>query len=378
MKTELLKVNEESVALGAKLIREGELVGFPTETVYGLGANALDARAVAKIFEAKGRPQDNPLIIHVPDALWLERYCKDVPESAHRLAERFWPGPLTMVMPRGPEVSDVTCAGLDTVGVRADGYHLLDMLMQSISLHDTLTLEPAQELTFSADGATRVPQDEGNLALRAALALRRHAGTAQGAMIHLHKRIPSGAGLGGGSADAAAVLHGLNALWELNLPMETLRQIGLTLGADVPFCLMGGLAHVRGIGEVIEPLPCPRIYHLVIIQPCRGLSTPQVFRALDGMDISASRPNTPQALSALTGGNLALLADSLGNTLQPVAISMRPQIRQAITTLREHGARAAQMTGSGSAVFGVFAAAARTAFAALSRRYPHCYLTQTL
>ena len=105
-----------------------------------------------------------------------------------------------------------------------------------------------------------------------------------------------------------------------------------------------------------------------------------VFRALDGMDISASRPNTPQALSALTGGNLALLADSLGNTLQPVAISMRPQIRQAITTLREHGARAAQMTGSGSAVFGVFAtaAAARTAFAALSRRYPHCYLTQTL
>lgn len=162
--------------------------------------------------------------------------------------------------------------------------------------------------------------------------------------------------------------------------METLRQIGLTLGADVPFCLIGGLAHVQGIGEVIEPLPCPSIYHLVIIQPCRGLSTPQVFRALDGMDISASRPNTPQALSALTGGNLALLADSLGNTLQPVAISMRPQIRQAITTLREHGARAAQMTGSGSAVFGVFAtaAAARTAFAALSRRYPHCYLTQTL
>ena len=146
---------------------------------------------------------------------------------------------------------------LDIVGVRADGYHLLDMLMQSISLHDTLTLEPAEDVTFSADGATRVPQDESNLALRAALALRRHTGTERGATIHLHKRIPSGAGLGGGSADAAAVLHGLNALWELNLPMETLRQIGLTLGADVPFCLMGGLAHVRGIGEVIEPLPAP-------------------------------------------------------------------------------------------------------------------------
>lgn len=269
---------------------------------------------------------------------------------------------------------------LDTVGVRADGYHLLDMLMQSISLHDTLTIEPAAELTFSADGATRVPQDESNLALRAALTLRQHTGTARGAMIHLHKRIPSGAGLGGGSADAAAVLQGLNTLWNLNLPQETLLQIGLTLGADVPFCLTGGLAHVQGIGERIEQLPCVRVYHLVVIQPCRGLSTPQVFRALDGMDVSASRPDTAQALSALTGGSLTLLADSLGNTLQPVAVSMRPQIRQAGSCLREHGARAAQMTGSGSAVFGVFAtaAAARTAYTALSRRYPHCYLTQTI
>ena len=269
---------------------------------------------------------------------------------------------------------------LDTVGVRADGYHLLDMLMQSISLHDTLTIEPAAELAFSADGATRVPQDESNLALRAALALRQHTGTARGAMIHLHKRIPSGAGLGGGSADAAAVLRGLNTLWNLNLPQETLLQIGLTLGADVPFCLTGGLAHVQGIGERIAPLPCARVYHLVVIQPCRGLSTPQVFRALDGMDVSASRPDTTQALSALTGGSLSLLADSLGNTLQPVAVSLRPQIRQAVSCLREHGARAAQMTGSGSAVFGVFAtaAAARTAHTALSRRYPHCYLTQTI
>lgn len=268
---------------------------------------------------------------------------------------------------------------LDTVGLREDGYHLLDMLMQTVSLHDTLTFSPANDLTFSAEGAVRVPQDEENLAYRAALALRRYAGTAQGAAIHLLKRIPSGAGLGGGSADAAAVLRGLNTLWGLHLPDETLLKIGLSLGADVPFCLTGGLAHVQGIGEIITPLASARVYPLLIIQPCRGLSTPQVFKTLDTMDVCSARPNNAQAMAALGSGSLPLLAGAMGNTLQPVAISMRPQIRQAISVLREYGARAAQMTGSGSAVFGVFASvsAARTAYAALSRRYVHCYLVQT-
>ena len=94
----------ENIAAAADIIRCGGLLGIPTETVYGLGANALDEEAVLHIFEAKGRPQDNPLIIHVPDASWLERYCKDVPESAHRLSERVWPGPLTMILPSKPIV----------------------------------------------------------------------------------------------------------------------------------------------------------------------------------------------------------------------------------------------------------------------------------
>lgn len=269
---------------------------------------------------------------------------------------------------------------LDTVGLREDGYHLLDMLMQTVSLHDTITLSPAEDITFCAEGTVRVPQNEENLAFRAAQALQRYAGTSQGAAIHLLKRIPSGAGLGGGSADAAAVLRGLNALWGLHLPDETLLEIGLSLGADVPFCLTGGLAHVQGIGQIITPLASVRVYPLLIIQPCRGLSTPQVFKALDEMDVSSVRPDNAQAMAALGSGNLPLLAQSLGNTLQPVAISIRPQIRQAISVLREYGARAAQMTGSGSAVFGVFAstAAARTAYTALSRRYVHCYLAQTI
>ena len=108
----------ENIARAADIIRAGGLLGIPTETVYGLGANALDEEAVLHIFEAKGRPQDNPLIIHVPDASWLERYCESVPEAAYRLAESFWPGPLTMILPRKPIVPLRTTGGLETVGVR--------------------------------------------------------------------------------------------------------------------------------------------------------------------------------------------------------------------------------------------------------------------
>ena len=108
----------ENVEAAAKIIKDGGLLGIPTETVYGLGANALDETAVLHIFEAKGRPQDNPLIIHIPEASWLERYCEAVPESAYRLAEEFWPGPLTMILPRNPIVPLRTTGGLETVGVR--------------------------------------------------------------------------------------------------------------------------------------------------------------------------------------------------------------------------------------------------------------------
>lgn len=108
----------ENIQSAAKIIRDGGLLGIPTETVYGLGANALDETAVYNIFAAKGRPQDNPLIIHVPDASWLARYCEAVPEAAYRLAEKFWPGPLTMILPRKKIVPLRTTGGLETVGVR--------------------------------------------------------------------------------------------------------------------------------------------------------------------------------------------------------------------------------------------------------------------
>lgn len=131
MKTQVLPVNEESIALAAKLLTQGELVALPTETVYGIAADARNGEAVHKIFEAKGRPQDNPLIVHIFGMEMLHGIVSEVPERAIKLAKAFWPGPLTMVMPRGPEVSDVTCAGLDTVGVRIPSHPVVQAVIQA-------------------------------------------------------------------------------------------------------------------------------------------------------------------------------------------------------------------------------------------------------
>ena len=132
MKTQMLSAQRpEDIAAAAELLRNGKLVAIPTETVYGLGANGLDENAVLRIFEAKGRPQDNPLILHISEPRELESICHDIPAQAWLLAEHFWPGPLTMVMPRGPEVSDVTCAGLDTVGVRMPSHPVVQQVIRT-------------------------------------------------------------------------------------------------------------------------------------------------------------------------------------------------------------------------------------------------------
>ena len=121
---------ENEIREAAQILRSGGLLGIPTETVYGLGASALNEDAVLHIFQAKGRPQDNPLIIHVPDVTWLERYCAQVPETAYRLAEAFWPGPLTMILPRKPIIPLRTTGGLDTVGVRCPDHPVTRAIIQ--------------------------------------------------------------------------------------------------------------------------------------------------------------------------------------------------------------------------------------------------------
>ena len=268
---------------------------------------------------------------------------------------------------------------LDITGQREDGYHLMDMLMQQVSLYDDVWLEKQDALEIATSGDPIVASDETNLAYRAAAALRDACGVKDGASIRVEKHIPVGAGMGGGSADAAAVLLGLNDLWNLHLPGAELERIGLTLGADVPYCIRGGMTRTQGIGENMEALPCARQYHLCVIQPCEGLSTGAVFKAYHALT-DVAHPKTDDAQRALAEGDTQLLAASLGNVMQQASVAMRPEIPEAVGALMAQGASCAQMTGSGSAVYGVFESweDAKRASAVLGARWNRCWACSTL
>ncbi len=267
---------------------------------------------------------------------------------------------------------------LDITGQRQDGYHLMDMLMQPVTLADDVNLVPTDAVTLTTGGSPLLPADEKHLAWRAAMALKQHTCCPLGAAIHVEKHIPVGAGMGGGSADAAAVLIGLNKLWNLGLSREALEAIGLTLGADVPFCIRGGLTRTTGIGEIMQPLPCRRMYPLVVVQPCEGLSTKEIFTAYHEGVVDA-RPDNDAAALALAHGEGAALSAAMANVMQPVSALRRPEIARAIRVLQDQGTFAAQMTGSGSAVFGAFEDEdrAEAAFAAVKAIWDKTFLCRT-
>ena len=179
--------------------------------------------------------------------------------------------------------------------------------------------------------------------------------------------------------ESNGILRSLSELHRVTVPMAELERIGLTLGADVPYFIRGGLTRTRGIGEQLEKLPCARTYPLCVIQPCEGLSTGAVFKAYHACE-DVPRPATDDAQRALMQGDSALLARSLANVMQPVSEQMRPEIAQAVAALREQGAIAALMTGSGSAVFGVFEEreAAADACRALKVRWNRCWACETV
>ena len=256
---------------------------------------------------------------------------------------------------------------LDIVGLLPNGYHAMDMLMQSISLHDTLCLERAEELSLRVEGGN-LPVVPENLVLRAARLLQEQTGCRQGVRARLVKRIPIEAGLGGGSADAAAALVGLNELWGLGLSQEALLELGGRLGADVPFCIRGGTARATGSGTTLQPLSRSLPLHFALCQPCAGLPTKAVFRAYDEAAFRPRKRFTPSALEALANADLHGLGPALGNGLEPAACALEGGVLRGLKTLEDLGALAARMSGSGSAVFGLFededcarAAAARLA-----------------
>ena len=267
---------------------------------------------------------------------------------------------------------------LRILGVRPDGYHELRTIFQTIALHDVVTIE-SRRGPFRLDGdAASMPLDETNLAWRAADALWRAAGrrgAPSGARVAIDKRIPSQAGLGGGSSDAAATLVGLNRIWRLGLSRAELMAIGATLGADVPFFLVGGTALGLGRGDEIYPLVDLPSRPLVVAWAGDGVSSAEAY---GWYRASVRRPpaNNSCSMTALADGDLS----GLGNDLERPVEARRPAIRRLRRQLEATNALVSRMSGSGSAVFAFFAKVpdARRAAAILSAPGRHVLVTRTL
>ena len=243
---------------------------------------------------------------------------------------------------------------LDVVGRRPDGYHELRTVMQSVSLADEVSVRRANEgfeLRVEPH-RTEVGPREKNTAYRAWRLLCDRLGEELPVRVALRKNVPAGAGLGGGSADAAAVLRGLDALFGLGLSVEEMREVGSGIGADVPFCVSGGTALGEGVGEILSPVPPPPDHRLLVVKPRRGADTAAVYRAFDA--VSAVGGAAERVLEALRPGDLAELAGALGNDLAPFTKRMVPEVAQLEERLLEAGAVGASMTGSGTAVYGLF------------------------
>jgi len=268
------------------------------------------------------------------------------------------PAPLTLAAPAKINLH------LRVLGRRPDGYHELDSLFHTVGLADEvcLTDAPGAVTLTCSDGALETPD---NLAFRAARAVLDHLGAenrpaeGRGVRIHLEKRIPPGAGLGGGSSDAAAVLKGLNRLWKLGFSPETVARIGAGVGSDVPFFVYGGAARVRGRGERVTPVAPLGGTWCLLVHPGVAVATGAVYAAYDrlqgasGLTARAGAPimsPAPEGAESEAGASAAPVAVPF-NDLEAAACQVAPEIGKALAALREAGGREARMTGSGAAVF---------------------------
>ena len=243
---------------------------------------------------------------------------------------------------------------LEVIGKRDDGYHNLVSVMQSLSLHDELTFcacEQREVFLEAEDAPSHFPLDDSNLIIKAAKFLMNAYQMKHGVKIRLKKRIPMGAGLGGGSSNCAATLHGLNQFFNLNIPLHRLMEIGKTFGADVPFCLMGGTALAQGIGEKLTPLPPHPHCYVVLACPGIHVSTKEIFSRLQ---LNKTNHCYHSAVTAIKKGQLETIASSFYNGFTPVTSNIHPEIAELITHLKHLGALNASMTGTGSTVFGYF------------------------
>lgn len=244
--------------------------------------------------------------------------------------------------------------GLDVIGRRENGYHDVRMIMQTVFLYDVVQMEKTKEEgIFLTTNLFYLPNDQNNLAYRAAQMLKEEFHLQGGIKIALNKRIPVSAGLAGGSSNAAAVLVGMNIMYDLGLTEKELMERGVKLGADVPYCIMRGTVLAEGIGEILTPLsPFPKCY-VLLAKPGINVSTQKVYESLDALE-DIKHPNIDGILSGLDNQDIHQVVSNMGNVLEQVTIARYPVIEKIKMAMKEAGAMNAMMSGSGPTVFGIF------------------------
>lgn len=260
--------------------------------------------------------------------------------------------------------------GLDVLGRRENGYHDVRMVMQTIYLYDDVILEKREKPGIELEtNLFYLPVDESNIAYQAAKLLMDEFGIKEGIYIRLNKFIPVSAGMAGGSSNAAAVLFGMNRLFQLGLSEKELMDRGVKLGADVPYCIMRGTVLAEGIGEKLTPLPAIPKCYVLIAKPGISVSTKTVYEKLDSLE-EIEHPDIDGILNALEAGSLEQLAASMGNVLESVTIGDYPIIEEIKDVMKEAGALNAMMSGSGPTVFGIFKdkKTAKKAYAAVKEK----------
>ena len=246
--------------------------------------------------------------------------------------------------------------GLDVLRRKEDGYHEVKMIMQTINLHDQIHMKKIEEDEIRIrTNLYYLPNNENNLAYKAAKMLKDEFQLPGGVSINLKKVIPVAAGMAGGSSDAAAVLFGMNKMYNLRLSMQELMDRGVKLGADVPYCIMRGTALAEGIGEKLTKLPPMPKCHILIAKPPINVSTKFVYENLHANDMKPEdHPPVDTQVEALKEGNLEKLIANMGNVLERVTVSEYPVINDIKQLMLENGALGSMMSGSGPTVFGIF------------------------
>lgn len=267
---------------------------------------------------------------------------------------------------------------LDVINRRANGYHEVEMIMQQITLHDTVTIHKTSGgITIKSD-SVYIPDNHKNIAYKIAKDVLNRFNIKSGIHIEIEKRIPVAAGLAGGSADAAAVIKGLNKLFDLKMTKEEMKKYSLKHGADIPFCVEGGAAVARGIGEDLEKIVGLKKAWMVLYKPSIGISTQEIYQNLDINKIK-KHPDTKLLLEALASGKYRILAKNMYNVLEEVTVKKYPLINDIRRKMKEYGAIGTMMSGSGPTVFGIFKnyKSAELAYKKLYKKNKQVFLVMT-